>query len=128
MAVSYTHLGTGPTPPSGTFTTETATTAGTSTPVSDGCIVFENLDAYSDADGSYDYTLSFAPKGNPAVNAGLVAGDEKAYSYPGGAFTMNIGSLEPGVPQPETVEIDTGTQLTDVYKRQPTRRRGCRSP
>ena len=115
MTGQWTGSGTGPTPPSGTFTTETATTAGTSTPVSDGCIVFENLDAYSDADGSYDYTLSFAPKGNPAVNAGLVAGDEKAYSYPGGAFTMNIGSLEPGVPQPETVEIDTGTQLTVGY-------------
>jgi hypothetical protein len=110
MTGQWTGSGTGPTPPSGTFTTEIATTtAGTSTPVSDGCIVFENLDAYSDADGSYDYTLSFAS------NAGLVAGDEKADSNPGGALTMNIGSLEPGVPQPETVEIDTGTQLTVGY-------------
>jgi hypothetical protein len=71
--------------------------------------VFQNLDAYSDADGSYDYTLLFAG------NAGLVAGDEKADFNPGGALTMNIGSLEPGVPQPETVEIDTGTLLTVGY-------------
>jgi type II secretory pathway pseudopilin PulG len=112
MTGQWTGSGTGPTPPSGTFTTEIATTtAGTSTS-SDGCIVFENLDAYSDADGSYDYTLSFA---NFANNAGLVAGDEKADSNPGGAFTMNIGSLEPGVPQPETVTIDTGTQLPVGY-------------
>jgi len=68
--------GTPPTPPDGTFTTETATTASTSTSVSNGCIVFQNLDAYSDAEGSYDYTLSFAG------NAGLVAGDEKAVSNP----------------------------------------------
>jgi hypothetical protein len=109
MTGQWTGSGNGPTPPSGTFITETATTASTSTSVSNGCIVFQNLDAYSDADGSYDYTLSFAG------NTGLVVGDEKADSNPGGAFTMNIGSLEPGVPQPETVAIDTGTQLTVGY-------------
>ena len=109
MTGQWTGSGTPPTPPDGTFTTETATTASTSTSVSNGCIVFQNLDAYSDAEGSYDYTLSFAG------NAGLVAGDEKAVSNPGGAFTMNISSLEPGVPQPETVTIDTGTQLPVGY-------------
>ncbi len=110
MTGQWTGSGTGPTPPSGTFTTETATTASTSSGY-DGCIVFQNLDAYSDSNGLWDYTLSFAGNTSPP----LVAGDEQADSNPGGALTVNIGSLEPGVPQPETVEIDAGTPLTIGY-------------
>jgi hypothetical protein len=110
MTGQWTGSGTAPTPPDGTFTTETATTASTLSGY-DGCIVFENLDAYSDSNGLWDYTLSFA--GNAASL--LVAGDEQADSNPGGALTVNIGSLEPGVPQSETVEIDAGTPLTIGY-------------
>jgi Tfp pilus assembly protein PilV len=103
MTGQWTGSGTGPTPPSGTSTTETATTA--------GCIVFQNLDAYSDSNGSWDYTLSFA--GNTAPP--LVAGNEQADSNPGGALTVAISSLTPGVPYPVNVVIDTGTPLTIGY-------------
>src|SRR5208283_2009567 len=44
--------GADPAAPSGTFKTVTASTASTSSSVSDGCIVFQDIDAYTDADGS----------------------------------------------------------------------------
>jgi len=104
--------GAAPAVPTGTFTTETATTAATSTQVSDGCIIFQNVDAYSDADGSYNYTISFAGNTGPPP---LVAGNEQADSNPGGALTVPINSLEPGVPTAVNVTIDTGSPLTIGY-------------
>jgi hypothetical protein len=107
--------GSGPaTPPSGTFTSETASTAATSTTVSDGCIVFQNIDAYSDVNGSYDYTISFAGNTGPPP---LAAAGEQADSNPGGALTVTIpkGRLVPGVPYAVNVVIDSGTPLTIAY-------------
>jgi hypothetical protein len=104
--------GAAPAVPTGTFTTETATTAATSTQVSDGCIVFQNIDAYTDADGSYDYTISFAGNTGPPP---LVTGGEQADSNPGGALTVTINSLTPGVPDTVNVTIDTGSPLTIGY-------------
>jgi hypothetical protein len=79
--------------------------------VSDGCIVFQNIDAYSDANGSYDYTILFT--GNPP----LAAAGEQADSNPGGALSVTIptGHLVPGVPYAVNVVIDTGTPLTIGY-------------
>ncbi|MGO9964717.1 MAG: hypothetical protein ACLPUG_15005 [Acidimicrobiales bacterium] len=101
-----------PAVPTGTFTTETATTAATSTQVSDGCIVFQNVDAYSDADGSYNYTISFAGNTGPPP---LVTGGEQADSNPGGALHLIVNSLAPGVPDTINVTIDTGSPLTVGY-------------
>jgi len=106
--------GSGPAIPPGTFTSETASTAATSTTVSDGCIVFQNIDAYSDTNGSYDYTISFAGNTGPPP---LAAAGEQADSNPGGALTVTIpkGHLVPGVPYAVNVVIDTGTPLTIGY-------------
>jgi hypothetical protein len=104
--------GSPPAVPTGTFTSETENTASTSTSVSNGCIVFQNIDAYSDSDGSYDYTISFAGNTGPPP---LVAGDEQADSNPGGALTVPITSLPPGVPTQINVTMDTGTPLTFGY-------------
>jgi hypothetical protein len=104
--------GADPVAPSGTFKTETESTASTSTTVSDGCIVFQDIDAYSDANGSYSYTISFAGNTGPPP---LAAGGEQADSNPGGALTVNILSLTPGLPHPVTVTMNTGTPLTVGY-------------
>jgi hypothetical protein len=106
--------GADPVAPTGTFKTETATTAATSTQVSDGCIVFQNVDAYSDADGSYNYTISFAGNTGPPP---LVTGGEQADSNPGGALTVTLatGSVTPGVPDTVNVTIDTGSPLSIGY-------------
>ncbi len=106
--------GADPVAPSGTFKTVTASTASTSSSVSDGCIVFQDVDAYSDADGSYSYTISFAGNTGPPP---LVAGGEQADSNPGGALTVTVatGQLAPGVPYPISVTMNTGTPLTVGY-------------
>ncbi len=101
-----------PAVPGGTFKTETESTASTSTSVSDGCIVFQNLDAYSDAYGSYVYSLSFAGNTGPPP---LVASNDKADSNPGGALTVQVPTLEPGVPDVVTVTLDTGTTVNIFY-------------
>ena len=100
--------GSAPTVPSGTFTTETASTASTSTSLSNGCIVFENLDADSNANGSWQYTLSFAGNTGPPP---IVSSDEHADSNPNGALTVAVPPLEPGVPNVVTVTLDTGTTV-----------------
>ena len=104
--------GADPAAPSGTFKTETESTASTSTTISDGCIVFQNIDAYSDANGSYNYTISFAGNTGPPP---LVTGGEQADANPGGALTVAITQLPPGIPHPVNVTIDTGTPLTVGY-------------
>ena len=106
--------GADPAAPSGTFKTETGSTASTSTTISDGCIVFQDIDAYSDANGSYNYTISFAGNTGPPP---LAAGGEQADSNPGGALTVTVptGQLAPGIPHPVTVTMNTGTPLTVGY-------------
>ena len=99
-------IGSGPALPVGTVTTETSTSAG------NGCIVFQNLDADSNANGSWVYTLSFAGNQGPPP---LVSGDEHADSNPNGPLTVNNISLQPGVPDVVTVLLDTGTAVTVGY-------------
>ena len=105
--------GADPAAPSGTFKTETGSTASTSTTISDGCIVFQDIDAYSDANGSYNYTISFAGNtGPPSLAAG---GEQADINPPGGALTVAIPPLTPGIPHPVTVTMNTGTPLTVGY-------------
>ncbi|MGO9334509.1 MAG: prepilin-type N-terminal cleavage/methylation domain-containing protein [Acidimicrobiales bacterium] len=104
--------GSAPAVPDGTFTTETASTASTSSALSNGCIVFENLDADSNANGSWQYTLSFAGNTGPPP---LVSSDEHADSNPNGALTVAVPPLEPGVPNVVTVTLDTGTTVNIAY-------------
>ena len=105
--------GADPAAPSGTFKTELESTASTSTTVSDGCIVFQDIDAYSDANGTYNYTISFAGNtGPPSLAAG---GEQADINPPGGALTVAIPPLTPGIPHPVTVTMNTGTPLTVGY-------------
>ena len=105
--------GADPAAPSGTFKTELESTASTATTVSDGCIVFQDIDAYSDANGTYNYTISFAGNtGPPSLAAG---GEQADINPPGGALTVAIPPLTPGIPHPVTVTMNTGTPLTVGY-------------
>jgi hypothetical protein len=100
--------GTQPAIPTGTVTSETQDSG------SNGCIVFENLDATSDAQGGYNYTLSFAGNEGPPP---LVSGSEYADTNPNGPLTVSIPSsqLQPGVPDEVNVTLNVGTDITLAY-------------
>ena len=101
-------VGTAPAIPSGTVTSETEDSG------SNGCIVFQNLDAESDSQGSYTYTLSFAGNQGPPP---LVSGGEFADNNPNGPLTVIIPSsqLQPGVPAEVNVTLNVGTEVTLAY-------------
>ncbi len=103
---TWTGLGSAPAVPTGTTTSESEDSG------SNGCIVFQNLDAVSNANGNYDYTVSFAGNEGPPA---LVSSDEHADSNPNGPLTVPVSSLQPGVPDVVTVLMDIGTPVTFGY-------------
>jgi len=102
----WTGAGSPPAVPSGTTTSESEDSG------SNGCIVFQNLDADSNANGNYDYTVSFAGNEGPPA---LVSSDEHADSNPNGPLSVAVSSLQPGVPDVVTVLMDIGTPVTFGY-------------
>jgi hypothetical protein len=99
-------IGTAPAIPSGTVTSESENSG------SNGCIVFQNLDATSDSQGNYDYKLSFAGNEGPPP---LVSGGEYADANPNGPLIVDVPDLQPGVPDVVTVTLNVGTQVSIGY-------------
>jgi hypothetical protein len=99
-----TALGSQPAVPGGEFTTETGNSINVVSGKFNGCIVFQDLDA---APG-WSYTLSLA--GNPTI----VQAAEFSDSNPNGAFTEAL-TLQAGVPDIVTVELNLGTPVTVNY-------------
>lgn len=92
------------TAPSGTYTTEGPYNAGSS-----GCIVFNDLDT---TPGEV-YTVSLS--GNPTLATGGespgTSGQEFSDNNPNGALTIGPITLQPGVPDIQTVTINSATSV-----------------
>jgi prepilin-type N-terminal cleavage/methylation domain-containing protein len=97
-----------PTPPavpSGEFITETKASINSTNSAFDGCLIFQNLDVQV----GWTYTLSFAGNGS------ITQAQEFSDDNPNGAYTFGPITLEAGVPQVMTVNLNTGTQITISY-------------
>jgi prepilin-type N-terminal cleavage/methylation domain-containing protein len=97
-----------PTPPAvppGEFTSETRTSINSTNSAFDGCLIFQDVDV----DVGWTYTLSFAGNGS------ITQAQEFSDDNPNGAYTFGPITLEAGVPQVMTVDLNTGTPITISY-------------
>jgi hypothetical protein len=104
-----TAIGPQPTVPTGEHITETGSSINSATGDFNGCIVFQDMDA----EPGWSYTLSLA--GNPTI----VQAAEFSDSNPNGPFTEPI-TLQAGVPDIVTIELNLGTPFTIGYTQGPT--------
>jgi len=95
--------------PSGQYISESQTSVNTTNGKFDGCLIFQNLDATL----GWVYTLSFAGNGD------ITQSQEYSDDNPNGAYTVQNITLQVGVPQIMTVDLNIGTQINVVYTQGP---------